>query len=197
MSHYGGYISPYRRESSAERAQGARQAYDARIRRENQAQLATYQTQMKEQQDAANAANQKRYDDLLASVSNMSNSVLGEGGTFAQMQGLLENSGKAGAQRIKEGKTRQIAKSGQNLASRGLGNTTIVDSTRRGIESDAERNQQALSEQVATSKAGVLGQKAGFQQGIGNLMADSILSRQDVGPNQDMYAQLISNMFSA
>jgi len=179
------------------RSQGQQQAYDDRIRRENQAMLTQYQQQMQAENDRVNAANQKQYAQLMSTMTGMQGDVLGSGGTYAQMEGLMAQMGVEGNARISDQNTRNLAKSKQSLGSRGLGNTTIVDSATRGINADTERNRQSLSEQVALGRAGVLGQKAGAQQNIGRLMADSILSRQNVGPNQDMYAQMISQMFSA
>lgn len=179
------------------RSASQQKAYAARMQRESQSRLAGFQTKMQGESDAANLANKERYDQLISSVAGTQADITGAGGTFDQMEALMSGAGQAGTTRIQEQQTKQLGQSEQDLMSRGLGNTTIRSTARRGIQSDAERNQQALDEQVARLQAGVKGQKAGAQQDLGRLMANSILSRQDVGPNQDMYAQLISQMFSA
>lgn len=179
------------------RSAGQQKAYDADIRRENQARLGTMQTQLQGETDSANAANQERYEKLLASVAGTQADVTGGGGTFDQMEGLMADMGREGTARIQDNRTQQLASSEQDLMSRGLGNTTIRETAKRGINTDIERQQQALNENVALMKSGVKGQKAGAQIDLGRLMSNSILSRQDVGPNQDLYAQLVSQMFSA
>lgn len=172
-------------------------AYQARIKRENEAKLKQYQDQMTADNDAAIGKQDEQYENLLGTIAGLRTNVTGEDGTYDQMQELMEMMGTTGSARIGQNRDKQLAANTQSNISRGLGNTTIQNTTERGIMSDAEFNQQALDEQVALAKSGVLGQKAGAQQNIERLMADSILSRQYQQPNQDMYARLISQMFSA
>lgn len=178
-------------------AASQQKAYQARIKAENDAKLKQYQAQMTADNDAAIGKQDEQYNQLLGTIGDLRTNVTGGGGTYDQMQALMEAMGTTGTARIGQNRDKQLAANTQSNIDRGLGNTTIQNTTERGIQSDAEFNQQALDEQVALAKSGVLGQKAGAQQNIERLMADSILSRQYQQPNQDMYSRLISQMFSA
>jgi hypothetical protein len=94
--------------------------------------------QMQDAQNKANAANEKRYQDILASYSNL---------------------GKAGMTRIGEQEQQAQAKGTQDLTSRGLGNTTVTGAMSRGVARDAENSRQQLQEQVAQLKGGVMERK--------------------------------------
>jgi hypothetical protein len=108
--------------------------------------------QLQAAQTSANTANEQRYQDIL---------------------GLYGGMGTAGEARIGQAETQAQAKSTQDLTARGLGNTTITGAMSRGIANDAENSRQALSEQVAMGKAGVMER------------------RTDQGPDMSMYAGLI------
>jgi len=84
---------------------------------------------------AANQANEKRYQDILASLSGM---------------------GTAARTRVAQQKTQAQGGADQDLISRGLGNTTIRQSVQRGIASDAELANQSIDEQVTGMRAGVM-----------------------------------------
>lgn len=178
-------------------AAGQDKALQARIQRENEARLKSLQAQQEEQNQKALTAQDEQFNNLLSTIGGLRDSVTGAGGTFDQSLGLLNQLGQDGQTRIEANRDRQIAQSEQGLISRGLGNTTIRATNQRGIQSDSERNLQALNESIAAQKTGVLGQKAGAQQNIERLAADSILSRQFQQPNNDLFTQLIAQMFSA
>jgi hypothetical protein len=108
--------------------------------------------QLQQAQTSANAANEQRYQDIL---------------------GLYSNLGKTGTAQIQENEAQQQAKATQDLTSRGLGNSTVTSSVSRGIANDAQFAQQALQEQIAGQKAGVMER------------------RTDQGPNMSMYANLL------
>lgn len=108
--------------------------------------------QMTTQQDKANLLNEQRYKQAL---------------------GQFDLLGKAGETRIQQQETRQQAQATQGLISRGLGSTTITESARRGIASDAETARQQLGEGIAVQKAGIMER------------------RTDVGPDLGMFANLL------
>jgi len=103
---------------------------------------------------AANTANETRYQGILDQYSNL---------------------GQAGMTRIGQQEQQAMASGTQDLASRGLGNTTIRGSMARGVASDAELARQQLGESVATQKAGVMER------------------RTDEGPDLAMFSNLLQN----
>jgi hypothetical protein len=122
--------------------------------------------QLKAAQAKANAANEKRYNDIL---------------------GMYSNLGQAGMARIGQGEEQAQAKGTQDLTSRGLGNTTVTSSVNRGIANDAELQRQGLQENVAQLKGGVMERKtdAGPNLGLYSGLLQQMASqpRQTVGPS--------------
>jgi len=108
--------------------------------------------QIQKKQRKANAANEARYQGILDQYSNL---------------------GQAGMARIGQAEQQALASGTQDLASRGLGNTTIRGSMSRGVASDAELARQQLGESVATQKAGVMER------------------RTDEGPDMGLYTNLL------
>lgn len=152
--------------------------------------------QMGQGQSQAKSAGLQRYTALLDMIAGLQKSIVGPGGTFAQAQKLLEGSGATARRRVGEDTTRAMASAEQDLISRGLGNTTIRTSARRGIASDAERHYQDIDQQVRQEQAGLLTQRAGAEAELGRLRADAILSRQDTGPDTAAYTNLIMALAS-
>lgn len=91
--------------------------------------------QLQTAQNQANAANQKRYSDILKMYSGM---------------------GQAGAQQIAQQTAQQQAQGTQNLMSRGLGNTTITGTMARGVQQAGQQNLLNLQEGLAGQEAGVM-----------------------------------------
>jgi hypothetical protein len=149
--------------------------------------------QIEAAQKQANDAGLERYQNLLNAVSGTKNSVLG---AFGAAEGNLAGMGNSEVARIAQDRARQLAGSDQALISRGLGNTTVRNAARRGIVSDSSRAMSDVAERVATAKAGLNTQKAGALGDLGRLEADSILSRQDIGPPTDLYASLIQQLMA-
>lgn len=133
-------------------------------------------------------AGETRYQELMDLMSRLTGQV---GGTYDAALGEMEGMGTAGRTRIGEGRTRALAESEQDLMSRGLGNTTIRSSVRRGVKSDYERQLQELNERVSGQRSGLLQQRAGAEMDLGRLGIDTRLSRQDVGPDVSQYLSLI------
>lgn len=147
--------------------------------------------QLEAQQKASNTAGMDRYKNLLSSVDatdtesrRLFDSAMARTGTM----------GQTGRADIEGNRVARQAEGAQDLIGRGLTNTTITDTTRRGINSDADRQRLALEEGVNNAKTGLLTQRAGANMDMGRLKADSILSRQDVGPDMGMYMQLLQQL---
>ena len=146
--------------------------------------------------DAANTAGLERYGHLMGQVHEVKNQVLGEGGIFDQQKNLMSGYGETASRDIGERETKALAESEQDLVTRGLGNTTIRGTARRGIRADTEKARGALTENIAGMQAGLLGQRAGAEMDIGRFLADARLSRQDIPPDMGMYANLLQSLGS-
>jgi hypothetical protein len=119
--------------------------------------------QLQGAQDAANTANEKRYQETL---------------------GQFDTLGQAGMTRIGQAEQQAQAKSTQDLTNRGLGNTTITSAASRGVSNDAELQRQQLQEGVAAQKAGVMERKT--EQGpdmslYANLISQAAQKKQESG----------------
>lgn len=108
--------------------------------------------QMEAQQQAANAANEKRYNELLA---------------------LADRYGAGQRQASMDLTQQQQAMAGSSLTSRGLGNSTIVDSVRQGIARQGQRSLADIEDRVAQQKMGIIERKT------------------EKGPDLGLYAQLL------
>lgn len=97
----------------------------------------------------ANAANQKRLQQIVGNLDANGNPV--DGAT-----GLLGSIGATAKSRVQESSTKAAGVADQDLISRGLGNTTIRSSVQRGIQTDENRAMQDIDNAVAQQKAGVL-----------------------------------------
>lgn len=147
--------------------------------------------QLQSMQDQANARSAAQYRNLMRTVkkTNKRQTKL-----FKRAQGLTKGMGKeAIADATMQGEQQQ-GSAMQGLISRGLGNTTIQDSVSRGINSDTARNIRGIKEGVNSQRAGLYTQQAGAALPMGQFGADSILSRQNNGPNVAQYIQLLQQM---
>jgi len=139
--------------------------------------------------DQANAANEQRYQDILTRDAANQERV---GATYGQAFDLLENLGESQAERIEIRGTRDFAQAEQDLISRGLGNTTIRESVRRGVGEDVARGQRELTEQVGRQKAGVLQARAGAEERMGAGRTGIMERRTDQGPDLGSLYGLLS-----
>lgn len=92
-------------------------------------------SRFQQQQTAANAANENRYQDILKTYDTAGRSAK-----------------TSAAKAAKEG----TAQDTQSLISRGLYNTGTLDATRRGRQSDLTDQNSAIDENVASQRAGVM-----------------------------------------
>jgi hypothetical protein len=146
--------------------------------------------QLEDAQSQANRANMQRYADLMQTINDLGQQV-GSMGTYGQAQDAINQVGQAARTRVEQNAVRQGALAEQDLISRGLGSTTVRTSAHRGVQADAERQQQQIDEMVASQRAGLLERRAGVEMGVGGMMADAIQGRYDEGPNLGLYAQLL------
>lgn len=146
---------------------------------------------LKAQQDAANAAGEGQYQNLMRVAGSTRTNV---GSLFDQQMAQMAGMGATENARIDDSRIKNLAGAEQNRISRGLTNTTIASSEDRGINIDSERAKQDNAERVSMAKAGVLGNRASAEMGLGQFEADSILSKRNVAPDLAMYLQMIQNL---
>lgn len=144
-----------------------------------------------EQQQRANAANEARYQELLKTIQQTAAKV---GGRFDQADQLLQDVGQSEFDRIAEDRARAQATAAQQLISRGLGNTTVTQTAARGINADAAKQRQALTEQIAAQRSGLLERRGAMEQAQGDFLAQMIEARSDVGPDLGLMAQLLQQL---
>ena len=159
-----------------------------------------YKALMKKVEDSQKQANEQnlaRYEQLIASITTLTEDVVGAGGTYDQAAALVENIGQSARQRIGEAAVRAGAMSEQDLTSRGLGSTTIRAAAQRGIAADKTKAELAQSESEARQKSSLLLSKAGARMGLGQMMAGAIEGRYDQGPDLGMFASLMQAASSA
>lgn len=104
---------------------------------------------------SALAQNQKLYSDILAGYQE---GAARSGERQAGIQGLISGIGSDQQQLLANQYAKQQGASTQNLISRGLGNTTVVDAVRRGNTQTYDLAQNNLANQIAQTRAGYLGQ---------------------------------------
>lgn len=123
----------------------------------------------RDQQKKANQANEERYGQQL----KLANRNIRQAKRY----------GKSQRQEIADQADRSQAQGTQDLISRGLGNTTITESVRRGVGADADRSNLLLDDLV--------GQRVSSAR---SAKSDIIGGRSDVGPNLDAFSQLLQQM---
>jgi len=120
------------------------------------------------------AAAQQQYQQLLGTVSKTGKAVTG----------LQKGLGATGMARIAQQEQQARGAAEQQMTSRGLGNTTLLQAAERGVARDAEQARQSLQEGIAQQKIGTTMQ-------LGNMYGDALLSRVNQPPQMGMYLQLI------
>lgn len=109
---------------------------------------------------------------------------------FERARGELSKVGGAARERIGQSREGRLARSQQSLISRGLGNTTILGSRERGIESDIGREQGSLDEMLARMRAGLEERAGGFELNLGQFGLQSM----GAGPNMSDFMQMLSQL---
>lgn len=105
---------------------------------------------------------------------------------FGQMQTNVDTFGQTRREQISRGLEQDIAADTSNLVSRGLFNSSGIESLERGRKQDAGFQQTALEEAIARSRNEILSQQVGF-----------IERRTDQGPDPTLFANLQSAATSA
>ena len=126
-------------------------------------------------------------NDLAANLTQQ----IGSLGTYGAAEAQLAQVGDAAHSRIRDTAQQQFAAADQDLTTRGLGNTTIRESARRGVNLDAQRAANELDEGLAAQRAGLLERRAGaeFQAGVNEI--DTMLSRVDEPVDYGFFANLL------
>lgn len=117
-------------------------------------------------QEAANAANEARFQQGLR--------------LFEEQQRLAASMGAQEAQDIRAGAAQTQARGQQDLVSRGLGNTTAVLAPRIAAQREADAGLGRLRDRQTQRRLGIIGDKIGF-----------IERREDTGPDFGLLAQLM------
>jgi hypothetical protein len=91
-------------------------------------------------------------------------------------QGMIadnKNVGESDRVALRQQYDRNLANTQQSMASRGLGNTTLLDSARRGVNYDYENSNIALNDSLYRRQTDLQNQRLGYaaqaQQGLANL----------------------------
>jgi len=109
----------------------------------------------------------------------------------------LRSARKIGASQKEElGRQAVKSKAGsqQSLASRGLGNTSIVEQQSRAIDEDVARQSRTIDEDIARRRMDIFQQQAGMEAGLGQMGIDTFLSRRQQAPNLSQTLQLLQQL---
>lgn len=139
-------------------------------------------------QKKANMANEERYQNLLKSIQGTGEQTQA---TFGEALTGVADVGSASRERIRRNYANLWGQAEQDLISRGLGNTTIRPTVRRGIASDEALALSQVDESMAQLRSGILQNRAGMEFNVGGLQAGAIQNRSDVGPDLSLYAGLL------
>ena len=157
----------------------------------SQAQIDNLIDQFLQARTEANQANEQRYQELLQSIGQLEQQTQG---LYGDARETVAGLGDAERNRIQREQQRQLAQTEQDLISRGLGNTTIRQTARRGVQSDAERAQAELTERLAQQRAGLMQDQASALMQTGQMEAQAIEGRTDQGPAASRYAQMVQQL---
>lgn len=105
--------------------------------------LANYSNLLNSMQQQASQA----YTQRQQQYQGLQSSIMGPNGYLSQL-------GNQGNQQINQQLQNQTGAMGQNLTSRGLGNTTIQNTMNQGLQNNAQQQRQGLNEQVGLAKTG-------------------------------------------
>lgn len=150
--------------------------YNAAYGNQANSMAGTYQQLMQQFQTAqaqANADNNARYGQALGQYQ----------GLYDRGMQYLNTLGQTQTTAINQAAAQQQAQAQQGLIDRGLGNTTVVDSVNRGIDSSRIQNLTNLNEQVAMAKLQT-------DQALTGNIANTIINKTTTAPGYDSIANL-------
>jgi hypothetical protein len=139
-------------------------------------------------QNQTNQANEARFQQVTAEAQAAQQRFREQ---IERGLGELDNLGREARLRVQEGGEKRRGNITQDLVSRGLFNTTVLDQQRRQSFRDQERQQQAIDEQVGRARSGLIERGAFGGVDTSRLLIDSLLSRQDRGPDLNRLSSLI------
>jgi len=122
----------------------------------------------------ANAANERRYQDILAGYQTRESAVMG----------LLDQMGTTQAANIQSAARQSERQSAAELTARGLAGTTIMPSMRAGIRARAARSMADLGVRTAVQRASLLSALRGD-------MLQFMERRTDAGPSTGAWANAL------
>lgn len=152
---------------------------------------------LKALEDAANKANEDRYRQLLQGADASKADLLTALSTQGQrLLGLPGQTSDAKYQREQRLTNAQLGQVQQSATTRGIGNTTVVDSLRRGVLDDSQLRKHEIDDSR-------LGQQLGVGQWYTNQLMDTLgransqklgimENRTDQQPNLGMYYNLLT-----
>ncbi len=143
--------------------------------------------------DQAFEANADRKGQIMDTIDLTTQLVQGQ---YDGVESMLQNLGVAERERINMGAQRESARAEQDLISRGLGNTTIRESVKRGVEDDRNRANLEVENQVAQQRASVGLQRAGATERMGFNRADMLERFYDQYPDTNQLSQLAAQVGS-
>lgn len=146
---------------------------------------------LQQQSTQARTDQNAQYQNLLASVAGTQGQVLG---SFDNAASLLGTQGTSSKQDVADNLVKQNASTEQDTVNRGIGNTTIRSNLLAGNGVAAQKADQSIDENVAGQQANLMTQKAGAQLQLGNLSADSILSKNIQSPDTSAYLNLLAQL---
>lgn len=104
--------------------------------------------QLQAKQDEANAANEARYQQLLELAQRFGQSMLADNAMLTQQQ---------------------MASAGSNLASRGLGNSTIVNAIQGGIQRQGQMQANRIQDLLLNNQMGIIERRTDQHPNLGLL----------------------------
>jgi hypothetical protein len=173
--------------------------------------------QFQSAQDKANAANEKRYGEMMAGYAGLESSQNNQYGglidsltgrledRYDKGMGILENAGAQEKEDIKQDYHNLGTEQGQDMVSRGFDMSTIKQTTEQGNKREERKSLGRLNDRLTNQRSGVHGQLSGD---IANMLASmgqnkinatsgtaqnklgAMERRTDAGPDMAMFANL-------
>lgn len=159
--------------------------------------------------DAANAANESRYQAILSGYQGLTSSTAAKNAMLNDYYNqryhriMNEQSGIGDSERLALGDQwgSTVGKSQQSMLSRGLGNTTLFNSNRRGIDTAYNRNMIDLNDKLQRQRSDLdiklsgdilqdSARSIGMEYGIGKDVYDFMERKNEVAPDLSIYAAM-------
>jgi len=142
----------------------------------------------------ANKAGMAQYTNLMNSIKGGTKAIMGKGGLYSKAGSQIENFGASQRGEIEDTRLAQRGELTQDLIGKGLGNTTILGNQLGGADTRATKANISLGDTIAMMKSGLLERKAGMKLDLTRLLGDTILSKQNVGPDLGVFLNLLQSL---